>query len=164
MSKVEFVPFLLTETTDIFSIRINGDRMTELEKFLIMFKDSENKYVQSDLESIIKAISNISENGALESYFRPEGKFNDRVVALPIYVVSRNKKAEGTLRLYGIRISNSLLIIGGGGLKTTQAYDQDEVLREHVERLQKIDGVLSGLSSEGLAIQDAIYNLTVEID
>lgn len=51
MSKVEFVPFLLTETTDIFSIRINGDRMTELEKFLIMFKDSENKYVQSDLES-----------------------------------------------------------------------------------------------------------------
>ena len=79
MSKVEFVPFLLTETTDIFSIRINGDRMTELEKFLIMFKDSENKYVQSDLESIIKAISNISENGALESYFRPEGKFNDRV-------------------------------------------------------------------------------------
>lgn len=126
MSKVEFVPFLLTETTDIFSIRINGDRMTELEKFLIMFKD--------------------------------------RVVALPIYVVSRNKKAEGTLRLYGIRISNSLLIIGGGGLKTTQAYEQDEVLREHVERLQKIDGVLSGLSSEGLAIQDAIYNLTVEID
>ncbi len=100
--------------------------MTELEKFLIMFKD--------------------------------------RVVALPIYVVSRNKKAEGTLRLYGIRISNSLLIIGGGGLKTTQAYEQDEVLREHVERLQKIDGVLSGLSSEGLAIQDAIYNLTVEID
>lgn len=126
MSKVEFVPFLLTETTDIFSIRINGDRMTELEKFLKMFKD--------------------------------------RVVALPIYVVSRNKKAEGTLRLYGIRISNSLLIIGGGGLKTTQAYEQDEVLREHVERLQKIDGVLSGLSSEGLAIQDAIYNLTVEID
>lgn len=95
MSKVEFVPFLLTETTDIFSIRINGDRMTELEKFLIMFKDSENKYVQSDLESIIKAISNISENGALESYFRPEGKFNDRVVALPIYVVSRNKKNRG---------------------------------------------------------------------
>ncbi len=57
MRSVEFVPFLLTDQADIFTIRINGDSNTELEKFLVMFKDSENKYIQRDLESILKAIS-----------------------------------------------------------------------------------------------------------
>ena len=62
MRKVDFVPFLLTDTTDIFSIRIEGEQHTEVEKFLVLFKDSENHYVQVDLESILKAISNISQN------------------------------------------------------------------------------------------------------
>lgn len=80
MRKVDFVPFLLTDTTDIFSIRIEGEQHTEVEKFLVLFKDSENHYVQADLESILKAISNISQNGALESFFRPEGSWDDRIV------------------------------------------------------------------------------------
>ena len=41
MRKVELVPFLLTEQTDIFTIRIEGDASTELEKFLVLYKDSE---------------------------------------------------------------------------------------------------------------------------
>ena len=164
MKKVDFVPFLLTETTDIFSIRIEGEQQTEVEKFLVLFKDSENHYIQADLESILKAISNISQNGALESYFRPEGSLNDRVVALPIYVVPRNKEREGTLRLYGIRVSNDLLIIGGGGIKTTQTYEEDETLRNHVALLQKIDYALKMLSSQGVKILDEVYNLTILID
>ena len=40
MKKIEFVPFLLTEVTDIFSIRIDGDRLSEVQKFLVMFKDT----------------------------------------------------------------------------------------------------------------------------
>ena len=139
MKRVDFVPFLLTDTTDIFSIRIEGEQHTEVEKFLVLFKDSENHYVQADLESILKAISNISQNGALESFFRPEGSWDDRIVALPIYVVPRNKEKEGTLRLYGIRVSDNLLIVGGGGLKTTRTYEEDEALHRQVKTLQKID-------------------------
>lgn len=164
MGKVDFVPFLLTETTDIFSIRIEGEQHTEVEKFLVLFKDSENHYVQADLESILKAISNISQNGALESFFRPEGSWDDRIVALPIYVVPRNKEKEGTLRLYGIRVSDNLLIVGGGGLKTTQTYEEDEALHKHVVLLKRIDRALKMLSSQGVRVQDEIYNLTIEID
>ena len=164
MRKVDFVPFLLTDTTDIFSIRIEGEQHTEVEKFLVLFKDSENHYVQADLESILKAISNISQNGALESFFRPEGSRDDRIVALPIYVVPRNREKEGTLRLYGIRVSDNLLIVGGGGLKTTQTYEEDEALHKHVVLLQRIDRTLKMLSSQGVRVQDEIFNLTIEID
>ena len=164
MRSVEFVPFLLTDQADIFTIRINGDSNTELEKFLVMFKDSENKYIQRDLESILKAISNISQNGALESYFRPEGAFNDRLVAIPIYVVPRNRKEEGTLRLYGIRISNSLLILGGGGLKSTRTYEEDSSLFQHVKTLQQIDKIFRQMGQTGIDIQESVYSLTIEID
>lgn len=33
MKDVEFVPFLLTEKADIFSIRLNGNEKTETEDF-----------------------------------------------------------------------------------------------------------------------------------
>lgn len=164
MARVEFIPFLLTNASDIFSIRIDDDPNTEIEKFLIMFKDTGNPYLQSDLESILKAISNISENGVLESFFRPEGKYSDRLVALPVFVRSRDKTKVGAFRLYCIRVSNRLLIVGGGGLKASRAYQEDEQLLKHVTTLQAIDKTLFGLEREGLRIEEAVYNLTIEID
>lgn len=48
------------------------------------------------------------ENGAaLERYFRYEGKMSDNVVALPTFRTS--------LRLYCLRMSDSVLIVGNGG-------------------------------------------------
>ena len=99
MRKVEFVPFLLTDVTDIFSIRIDCDRLSEVEKFLIMFKDTANPVLKDDLDRIINGLSQIAENGALERFFRNEGRINDRVVAIPLYILPRNHAENGTLRL-----------------------------------------------------------------
>ena len=48
----------------------------------------------------------IIENGVYERYFRPEGKMNDGVCALPI--------ESGKLRLYCNRLSQQILIAGNG--------------------------------------------------
>ena len=96
MKKIEFVPFLLTEVTDIFSIRIDGDRLSEVQKFLVMFKDTSDPVLQDDMAKILTGLSEIANNGALERFFRFEGKMSDRVVAIPLYIVPRDHSKHGT--------------------------------------------------------------------
>ena len=93
-----------------------------------------------------------------------EGGINDRVYAIPLLIKPRNKRKHGTLRLYCIRISETLLIIGGGGLKVTDKYEDDANLLEHVSRLQAIDAQLSSMESDGLQLEESIMNITIEMD
>ena len=122
MKTIEFVPLLLTEATDIFTIRSIGHKDTEFRKFLILFKESKDPFLKEDMDRILTAIEKISQNGALENYFRIEGKITDRVCAIPLLVKPRDKSKHGTLRLYCIRISDTLLIIGGGAAGLMAAY------------------------------------------
>ncbi|MBE6251879.1 MAG: hypothetical protein E7111_09595 [Bacteroidales bacterium] len=163
MRQVEFVPFRLTEDAEIFSIRIDGKGHTEFQKFLIALKDVDNKYLQHDLKQILNSLNEIGQHGVKEYFFRPEGKMKDRVCAIPLLTIPR-RKSDGTLRLYCIRISEKLLIIGGGGIKTTQTYNADITLSQHVDTLQKIDKVLSDMENESKNIHKEIYNTTIQID
>lgn len=163
MRQVEFVPFRLTDAAEIFSIKIDGEEHTELQKFIITFRNVKNNYLLNDYEQIIKSLAGIVENGVKESFFRPEGKMNDRVCAIPLLTSGRQKQ-NGTLRLYCIRISDKLLIIGGGGIKTTRTYNEDQTLSVHIKTLQMIDKELSDLENEGKDLHTEIYNLKIHID
>lgn len=164
MRQVEFVPFRLTDVAEIFSIRIEGELNSELKEFIITFKDIPDEYLKGDFNSIIRNLIKISENGAAESMFRPEGSIRDRVCALPLYSTVRDKKKHGTLRLYCIRISDNLLIVGGGGIKATRTYEEDEVLSEKVKTLQLIDRELAKLEDNGIDLNKGLYNITLQID
>lgn len=59
---------------------------------------------------------------------------SDNVKALAIY--SRK------LRLYCLRISDKILILGNGGVKTTRTYQENEKLSGYVMDLQTFDKVL----------------------
>ena len=163
MRSVEFVPFLLTEKADVFSIRLNGNVRTETEEFLIEYKDTASLRLKKDLDSILTSINGIGNEGALESFFRPEGNFSDRVCAMPLLTSSRRKDKCGTLRLYCIRMSDSLLILGGGGEKKTRTYEEDPTLLEKVRTLQSIDKVLTDMEEDGVDVASAVYNLIIEI-
>lgn len=163
MRKVEFEPLFLTEAADIFTIRVNED-VSEYEKFLVLFKDADDPLLKDDLEKILVAIDNVTQYGALESYFRMEGKMSDRICAIPLLIKHRDKSKHGTLRLYCIRISNSLLIIGGGGLKATDTYQEDEALAGHVSTLQAIDSRLAEVEKCGLDLHKDLFNIVIEID
>ena len=163
MRQVEFVPFRLTDVADIFSIKIDGKECTELQEFIITFRNINNNNLLDDYEQIIKSRAEIANNGVKENFFRPEGKIHDRVCAIPL-LTSYRQKQNGTLRLYCIRVSDKLLIVGGGGIKMTRTYNEDEKLSEQVETLQMIDKVLENLENEGKDIHKEIYNLKILID
>lgn len=79
--------------------------------------------------------------GFLDRYFRPEGKMRDRVAALPI---QSNK-----LRLYCLRLSDSVLIVGNGGQKDTKTYQENPELNGYVINLQKLDDILRIAEQKG---------------
>ena len=116
----------------MFSICFDGGEESEFEKFLNEFKD--NATYNKDFNVILLALSKIIDKGALERFFRNEGRMNDNVKALAI--------DARKLRLYCLRISDQILILGNGGVKTTRTYQEDSKLSGYVMDLQTFDKVL----------------------
>ncbi len=92
MKQVEFVPFWLTEEVEIFTIRVVGRDQSETHEFISTYKKCDISYIAEDFARIFKTLQTIANEGALEYLFRPEGKFNDRVCALPLLITSRRKE------------------------------------------------------------------------
>lgn len=111
----------------IYTIKYEGEK-SETDKFFERF-DNKPEY-EKDVDIIIRWIDKICNNGALVRYFRPEGKYKDKLVALPV--------ETSALRLYGLRISDSILILGNGGVKKTQAYNEDIELSSYAEDLTEV--------------------------
>lgn len=145
MSQAQLEIVEQSELVSLYSIKFNGEDVTEFEKFLQTFKD--NAELNVDFQRIVYAVSKILTNGALERYFRPEGKFNDGVCAIPI--------ESGQLRLYCLRMSDQILIVGNGGIKTTRTYNEDPILSGYVLDLQKFERLIeSGVRNGSLSIEE----------
>lgn len=145
MSTAKILSVEQTENAGLFSICFEGSATTEFENFILKFKD--DAYCQRDLQIILSALQRmLTTSGFLERYFRPEGKMKDRVCALPL--------SSGRLRLYCLRLSDSVLIIGNGGHKTTKKYQESEELNGYVISLQKLDELIKhGISTGDITIE-----------
>lgn len=97
-------------------------------------------------------VNKIAQNGAFERLFRPEGKMSDHVVALPV-ITSK-------LRLYCLRLSDKILILGNGGVKSSRTYNEDDNLRGYVITLQNFEQLLLEGQQKGLI---TITENTIEI-
>jgi len=90
--------------------------------------------------------------------FSPQGKRRDDVWAVPIETTS--------LRLYVIRLTEQIIILGNGGVKTTETYNEDPFLNGCVELLQEVDGYIKARKKAGkLSIyQKTLFgNLTFDV-
>lgn len=91
--------------------------------------------------------------GALERYFRPEGKLKDGVCALPVL--------QSKLRLYCLRLSDKILVLGNGGIKKTRTYNEDDTLRGYVLTLQNFEKLIREGEKDGTI---SITTNTIETD
>ncbi|MBQ5697821.1 MAG: hypothetical protein IIV50_05525 [Muribaculaceae bacterium] len=156
--KATIEPVEQSEVASLYTISFENDNHSEFAKFMTNFKD--NARLQRDYQIILLALQKILENGVLERYFRPEGKFNDGVCALPI--------SSGKLRLYCLRLSDKILIIGNGGIKDTQTYNENNELNGYVIDLQKFDALIKEAVKDGsISIEETeitgIDNKTFEL-
>lgn len=142
MSELELLLLDQTENCTAYTIQFLYDDMHEFEKFVSKFR--EDAVLNKDYRTIAKFIDQILDFGALERYFRPEGKMRDSVVALPAL---RSK-----LRLYGLRLSDKILILGNGDKKDTRTYEEDDSLKGYVVTLQRLEELLKDGIKDGSVI------------
>lgn len=63
---------------------------------------------------------------------------------------------ESKLRLYCLRLSDKILILGNGGVKSTRVYEDDVNLRAYVITLQKFELLLKdGVRDGSVAITES---------
>lgn len=127
------------DAVNFYSIHLDDFELSELECFFNKFPEG-CKY-DEDIDIIIAWLDKIGEIGALERYFRHEGKFGDGVSAIPI--------ETSNLRLYCIRLSNKILIFGNGGVKDCKAWQESETLAEYVETLVDTSRFISSRIENG---------------
>lgn len=88
-----------------------------------------------------------SAKGALERYFRPESSFKSKVVAIPI---ETNK-----LRLYCIRLTDGVLILGNGGVKDSDSWQNSATLSPLVRLLEDTERfILSRIKNGSLVVDN----------
>ena len=139
MSELELVLADNSEKCTMYTIHFLSEDDTELENFISRFKD--NAKYNSDFQSILVFMERIMSNGALERYFRREGKITDSVVALPV--------VKSRLRLYCLRLSDHILVVGNGGVKDTRTYEENDELQGYVMTLQKFERLLKKEAEKG---------------
>ena len=139
MKKAQLKTIEQNDNVSLYSICFNGSDVSEYEDFLMKFKD--NSKLNKDFQIILLALEKIIDQGALERFFRIEGKMSDNVAALAI--------DSRKLRLYCLRISDQIMIVGNGGVKTTRTYQEDEELSGYVMDLQRFDELLKQAQQNG---------------
>ena len=141
MAKATILSVDQTEKAGLFTIIFEGEAVSEFDSFYNKFiNDAERS---DDLQKILTQIDlMLNVRGFTERNFRPEGKINDNVVAIPVY--------KNSLRLYCLRLSDSVLIVGNGGVKRTQKVEEDNILNGYVISLQKLDALLKADIKRGL--------------
>ena len=83
MATISIKSLSQTERNGLFSLVFEGDALSEFEKFIERFKGEADAV--RDLNVILAAINHMMQGaGFLERYFRPEGRMNDKVCALPL--------------------------------------------------------------------------------
>ena len=133
MKKAKLKILEQSDNVVLYSICFNENDLTEYELFIQKFLNDAT--LNRDFQKIFRAITRIMANGALERYFRTEGKLKDNLAALSI--------DSKVLRLYCLRISDQILIVGNGGVKISRTYEEDMELSGYVMDLQKFDVLLS---------------------
>lgn len=127
------------EAVNFYSIMLEGEELTELEKFFDKFPVG-CEY-DEEMDVIVAWLDRIGETGALERYFRPEGKYGDGVSAIPI--------ESGKLRLYCLRLSDKILIFGNGDAKDTKSWQESETLSAYVQLMMDTSRFIASRVRDG---------------
>lgn len=151
MSEAELILVNDAKNCTMYTIQFTAETDSEFERFYAKFK-SQLEY-NEDFERLLNILGKIADFGALERYFRPEGKMRDRVCALPVL--------KSKLRLYCLRLSDKILILGNGGVKNTRTYNENDELKGYVLTLQRFDSLLKDGVKDGTI---TITENTIETD
>ena len=120
----------------VYTVRLKG----ETEDVFTQFFNEHKGKSGSKFDRMLLRIKDFGKKGARASYFKPnEGAMGDCVVALWIE----------DLRLYCIRWGTDLVLLGGGGEKSTRTWNEDPNLSVHAELMKKVSAIIYEREQDG---------------
>jgi len=126
----------------LYSIKLNGSKKSEFDLFA---ENSEFQQNEDFREALAFLEIMVEKKGFEPRYFKvSEGSYTDSLVAL----------SRGNIRLYGLRWSKLLLIVGNGGYKGTQCYQDDPILDRATKVLMAVDKEVLELYRSGRVVID----------
>ena len=132
------------ETVTFYTIRFSDEEISETDKFFDNFNSEE---FFEGMRILSREIEKIIEVGAIERYFRPEGKLRSSLWALPLNVEG------GSLRLFCLRMHDGILILGNGYQKTDVSYNNDPIAKSHADLLETIEKMLRARLRDGRTVE-----------
>lgn len=128
----EKIEELSEEYVEFYSAKFGKDTLFEFEKF----EENEFPKHQEELQIIYNVINQMRKRGAKNYFFKHEGPAN----ALPKVtqeIIEANKDDFG-LRLYCIRLTDNVVILLNGGIKTKIDPTECSNVKEHFNNAIKI--------------------------
>lgn len=138
--KLKKLRHLSGHRASIYSIFLFDEKSTLYERFL---KENFNLYL-SEIKDINNRLRIIGKHtGAQEGFFKKwEGNLGDGVEAL-------YDRPNARLRLYCIRYSSGIVIVGGGGPKNVRALQDNKKLKQENYLLRDISSQITERIREG---------------
>ena len=127
--KIELEIYEECDNVTFYTFKYIDVAENEFDIFLNLFDNAEFK---EDMDIVLGWLDKIGEKGAIDRFFRPE---RGNMKAVPLDV--------SKLRLYCFKISEGIVLLGNGGEKTTETYNEDPVLNSHAENILKIGRILT---------------------
>ena len=143
---------------NFYSIQLEGEELTELERFFEKFPVG-CEY-DDEIDVVVSWLDQIAERGALERYFRPEGRYGDGVGVIPIDIGNK-------VRLYCLRLSDKILVFGNGGVKDAPTWEESEQLAPYVKLLIDTSRFISSRIKDGTIVlvdKEIVGNLNFSRD
>lgn len=123
----------------VYSVILHDEEQTLFERFVV---ENRNDYLTelTDLRNQIQVIS--TRTGIRENFFdKPEGKFGQDIWAL-------YDKPGKSLRLYCMQLGHVVIILGGGGPKTTRTLQEDPKLKLENDLMRMVSDALTARIKE----------------
>jgi hypothetical protein len=123
-----------------YTVRFDEDTLSETEKFITRILDTpdlEREYGE-EMDTLIAVLEFIGDvRGAQRKYFREE----NNAEALPPprgTLEAQELDIDNRLRLYCVRLSDEVVILFGGGIKTALSVQESSDVRMHFHLAQRI--------------------------
>lgn len=147
LSRIDLYPGSLTH---YYTVTRQGKKSSQFERFIQLYGN--DKSVETEFKEIVYWLKKLSGQAVYERHFR-----NERLaVALPPSFQIPGYPRNSHLRLYGIRVSEHLVVLLGGGIKTpgTKAAQKCPIVAPHFHLAQKVSSALRA------ALEAKLINLT----
>jgi len=158
-SKLRWIEPYSGKMASLYSVMVETPSgvTTKFDQFLEKYRD---KYPAQLMDIVRRLISLGNKTGCTENFFKLDEGLDPDDLVCALYDVP-----EFAMRLYCIRLSDQIVILGDGGPKTTRTWQEDRNLEREVHSMMDVSKIIRtklkngdlNMSADGLHLEGDLW-------